>query len=104
MFNYFKKHYDPSTIVSYCDYSKFGGGVYEILGFNLYRDSTPSRHWYKNGIHVTDNLLRQHGFDQLFKTSFGNGTSNEQLMIDHHFLSIWDCGQKTYVWAKKEEP
>jgi hypothetical protein len=48
--------------------------------------------------HITDNLLRQRGFDQLFGTNFGKGTNNEQLMLDHKFIEIYDAGQATYVW------
>ena len=103
LFHYFIKHYNPSNIISYCDASKFTGEVYKKLGFVLYRDSIPSKHWYKNSIHITDNLLRQRGFDQLFKTDYGKGTSNDDLMKQHKFLTLWDCGQKTYTWTKKEE-
>ena len=69
----------------------------------------PSRHWYyvgpaKNGegirLHITDNLLRQRGFDQLFHTSYGKGTSNEELMIARGYLPIYDCGQGVYIWRK----
>lgn len=50
----------------------------------------------KSKKHITDNLLRQQGFDRLFGTSYGKGTSNEQLMLDAGFLEIYDCGQKKW--------
>lgn len=53
----------------------------------------------KTGKHITDNLLRQRGFDQLFGTSYGKGTSNEQLMLDNGFVVVYDAGQATYVWT-----
>ena len=52
--------------------------------------------------HITDNLLRQRGFDQLFETNYGKGTSNEELMIMHGFIEVYDCGQLTYVWNNKD--
>ena len=73
--------------------------MYEKLGFKKVRTSGVAKHWYnlKTKEHITDNLLRQRGFDQLFKTNFGKGTSNEVLMLKTGFVEIYDCGQATYV-------
>lgn len=88
-----------ATIVSYCDLSKFDGKIYEKLGFKIISRNQPSKHWInlKTGQHITDNLLRQKGFDQLFKTNYGKGTSNEQLMLENDFVEVYDCGQLTFV-------
>jgi hypothetical protein len=103
MFNYFIKKYNPNNIISYCDNSKFSGNVYEQLGFIL-KDSKviPSKHWYncKTQIHVTDNFLRQRGFDQLFNTNYGKGIDNHELMRENGFVEIYDSGQITYEWKK----
>lgn len=98
----FIRLYDPESIVSYCDLSKFSGKTYIDLGFKRGRKAGPSCHWYniKTKQHITDNLLRQRGFDQLFGTSYGKGTSNEQLMLDAGFCQVYDCGQATYIWRK----
>ena len=102
LFRYFVKNYNPESIVSYCDLSKFTGNTYEKLGFNRVGASI-SKHWVsmKNGKHITDNLLRQHGFDQLLGAEYGyygKGTSNEELMLKHNFVVVYDAGQATYVW------
>ena len=46
------------------------------------KNITPSKHWYhlNSKRHITDNLLRQRGYDQLFNTNYGKGTNNEELM------------------------
>lgn len=100
LFTYFIRHYSPASIISYCDLSKFKGDVYTKLGFNLQSVSNPSLHWYniKTKQHITDNLLRQRGFDQLFGTNYGKGVSNEKLMLEHNFVKIYDAGQATYIW------
>lgn len=100
LFKYFINNYNPQSIISYCDNSKFKGDVYERLGFNLKNYGKPTKHWYnpKTTIHITDNLLRQRGFDQLFKTNYGKGTSNEELMLIHEFVEIYDAGQSVWVW------
>ena len=51
-------------------------------------------------MHITDNLLRQQGFDRLLGDIFGTygkGTSNEELMLEHGFVEIYDCGQAVYI-------
>ena len=98
LFKYFIKKYNPSSIISYCDTSKFSGDTYIKLGFHLESVSI-GKHWYHpvEKIHITDNLLRQRGFDQLFGTNYGKGTSNEELMLQHGFVEIYDCGQSKYV-------
>lgn len=102
LFKHFVNMYNPQSIISYCDNSKFLGDVYTKLGFLCVDHGIPTRHWYgiNNGKHITDNLLRQRGFDQLFGTDYGKGTSNEQLMIEHGFVEIYDCGQSCYIWKK----
>lgn len=95
----FKKENRPESVISYCDLSKFSGDVYDKLGFSLLRCSNPTKHWWDGKRHITDNLLRQRGFDQLFGADYGKGTSNEELMLEHGFLPVYDCGQATYVWC-----
>ena len=101
IFKYFVKNYE-GNIISYCDISKFSGKVYEDLGFALLRQTAPTRHWYnvKTKTHITDALLRQRGYDQLFNAHYGKGTSNEQLMFDNGFLDVFDCGQKVFTFDR----
>ncbi len=99
LLNYFEEKVKPKSIISYCDLSKFNGDVYEKLGFKLKEQTEPAKHWYnfKTKRHITDNLLRQRGFDQLHKANFGKGTSNEKLMLEHGYVEIYDCGQLVFV-------
>lgn len=99
IWTYFLKKYEPKSVVSYCDMAKFDGEIYHKLGFKEKNRPQPSKHWYnlKTKQHITDNLLRQKGFDQLFGTNYGKGTSNEELMKQNGFVEIYDCGQVTYV-------
>ena len=100
LFKYFITSYQPISIISYCDDSKFVGNVYSKLGFTKLGLAKPSKHWYsiKTKQHITDNLLRQRGFDQLFGTHYGRGTNNEELIINNGFYPVYDCGQSTYVF------
>ena len=102
LFKHFIDKYKPTNIISYCDFSKFNGKVYNRLGFIRIGKITPSKHWSKGIQHITDNLLRQRGYDQLFNTSYGKGTSNEQLMLENGWLPIYDCGQLTFSWKSNK--
>lgn len=106
IFNYFLKTYKPESIISYCDDSKFTGNIYSILGFVKGKEAIPSLHWYNptSRSHITDNLLRKQGFDRLvgryIGESFGKNTDNSELMIEHGFVEIYDCGQSSYIYKK----
>jgi hypothetical protein len=102
LFTHFLIDYRPNSVISYCDNSKFNGNVYKILGFKLLDYGKPSKHWYnmKTKQHITDNLLRQRGFDQLFGTDYGKGTSNKELMIQNGFVEIYDSGQSSFLYKK----
>ena len=97
--HYFEEKVNPKSIISYCDISKFNGEIYEKLGFTLADKTSPTRHWYnpKTKRHITDNLLRQQGFDRLHGANFGKGTSNEELMREYGYVEIYDCGQLVFV-------
>ena len=98
MFKYFVSDCNPKNVISYCDRSKFIGSVYQELDMTLLYNTPPAKVWSKGHKRVTDNLLRQRGFDQLFGTNYGKGTSNEQLMLEHGWLPVYDCGQAVYAW------
>lgn len=101
LFKYFIDTYKPSSIISYCDRSKFSGDTYLELGFKLLKEGKPSRHWYniKTGKHITSNLLRQRGVDQLLGTNYGKGKSNTEAVIENDFVPIFDCGQDSYIYC-----
>lgn len=106
LFKHFVGSYDPQSIISYCDLSKFTGDVYPRLGFK-FKSYSIGKHWYniKTKKHITNNLLIQRGFDQLLGKEYGcygKGTPNEELMLQHGFVEIYDAGQATYIWKKKK--
>lgn len=102
LFKFFIDNYSPQSIISYCDKSKFKGDVYNKLGFTLQKEEVPTKHWYnpKTGQHITDNLLLQLGFDNIFGTNYGKNANNEELIINEGFVPIYDCGQDVYVYVK----
>ena len=98
LFHFATHEYGLHSIISYCDRSKFTGTVYEKMGMKFKRITPPQEIWSKSTQHITANLLRARGYDQLFKTNYGKGTSNEELMLQNGWLPVYDCGQKVYVF------
>ena len=98
LFKYVVNVYELDSILSYCDISKFDGSVYEKLGMKYHHATPPQEIWSKRSDKITANLLRQRGFDQLFGTNYGKGTDNNELMIEHGWLPVYDCGQKVFVY------
>lgn len=98
LWKYFLKNYAPESVISYCDRSKFEGSVYSRLGMILDHVTEPNKVWSKGSKSVTNNLLLQRGYDQIFHTDYGKGTSNEELMIENGWLPVYDCGQSVYVY------
>ena len=68
------------------------------MGMTHVRDTQPQMIWSKENKKVTSNLLRARGYDQLFGTNYGKGTSNEVLMIENGWLPVFDCGQRVYEY------
>ncbi len=107
LFHYATSVLGINSIISYCDRSKFSGRVYLSMGMTLLRESDPHEIWSKGSAKITGSLLRQRGYDQLFGTNYGKGTSNEKLMLESGWLPVYDCGQFVYTYgppkANKEE-
>ena len=104
LFKAFTELYNPESIISYCDRSKFSGDIYNRLGFKLKGKLQPSKHWYNPATkrHITNSLLLQRGFSQLHGDHHyelaNKGESNTELMLNAGYLEVYDCGQATYIW------
>jgi len=101
LFSAFTKQHPDASIVSYCDSAKFQGAVYAQIGMHLDHITPPAKVWSKGTEYVRDTYLRQRGYDQIFKTNYGKGTSNEELMLENGWLPVYDCGQKVFTFNIK---
>ena len=103
LFKYCVTKYSLDNIISYCDKAKFTGKVYEQIGMQYQYTSTPNVHWSKGHDHISGSLLRQRGYDQLFNTNYGKGTSNDELMLQAGWLPVYDCGQAVYTYKSQSQ-
>ena len=103
LFKFATNQLELDNIISYCDVAKFNGNVYEKIGMNLIRETKPNIVWSKEDKKITSNLLRQRGYDQLFKTNYGKGSDNEMLMIANGWVPVPDCDQKVFSYNSNDK-
>ena len=94
LFKNFIKQYNPTSIISYCDLSKFTGDVYEHIGFAPSKRKISQIIWFnkENGKHFLQSSLMKIGADRLTGNDCGKGSSNEEVAIKAGYKSIYSCG------------
>ena len=85
LWNFFLKKYNPKSVLSYCDYSKFNGNSYLKLGFKKSRLNKPGFVWY-------DEKNRSIHWRNPYK----------HKEYSKKFIKVWDCGQLVFVWNKEK--
>lgn len=101
LFCAFVREHNPSSVMSFANMDISNGNVYEKMGFSFVRYTSPSYQWVKlndPSEHYSWNLVKQMGFDKLFGTNYGKGTSNTALMLENGFVRVFNSGNKVYVW------
>ena len=83
LWKYFLKKFNPNSILSYCDFSKFNGNSYLKLGFKLKQLNKPGFVW----------------FDEKSKQIFLR-SPNKHQEYKNKYLKIYDAGQLVFVWNK----
>lgn len=99
MFKQFINDYKPSSIVSYCDISKFNGGVYSRLGFKTTIDSItdPNYVWADK----RNNMLPRYRTMKHKLLEQGLGTpdmTENQIMESLGYFKVYDCGNLKFIW------
>jgi hypothetical protein len=105
IFSYFIKTYNPTSILTYSDISKFTGNVYTRLGFKpIQPDSitNPNYMWIekKNNIALTRYQTQK---KKLLELGLGTADQSEtEIMESNDFLKVYDCGNLRLEWVKSE--
>ena len=102
LLDYFIKNYQPESIISYCNLDKFIGNVYTDIGFKLLRNVEPQIMWCNKDMkHFTNASLNWIGADKMIGTNYGKGTDNEEIVIKHGYVPIYNCGLAVYELKRK---
>ena len=83
LWSYFVKTFQPKSVISYCDFSKFTGNSYLKLGFKKERLNKPGFVWW----------------DKESNQVFGRTPSKHKEMKEK-YIKIYDAGQLVFVWNK----
>ena len=84
LWKYFIKNFQPKSVISYCDFSKFTGDSYLKLGFKKERLNKPGFVWWDKNLNVT----------------YPRSPWKHNEMKEKGYLKIYDAGQLVFVWNK----
>ena len=100
----FIKDYNPNSIITYTDISKFNGNVYTKLGFKPIQPNSITEPNYVWISQETDLLLPRYKTQkhQLIEQGLGTEEQTEiEIMHNHSFIQIYDCGNIRLEWIRK---
>ncbi|MBR1453182.1 MAG: hypothetical protein IJ593_00835 [Lachnospiraceae bacterium] len=100
MFKYFISKYNPNSVITYCNLSKFNGSVYKKIGFTLDKITKPNYVWVKPDSNkvLTRYKTMKH---KLIEKGLGTEDQTEdEIMENLGYLKIYDCGNVVYIWNK----
>jgi hypothetical protein len=104
MFSYFLKQYNPTSIITYSDISKFTGNCYTKIGFKPIQPNPitePNYVWVsadKNTVLSRYQTQKQRLIDE------GLGTEDQtedNIMSMLNFLKVYDSGNIRLEWIKE---
>ena len=104
LFKYFVREYNPKSVITYCDISKFTGNVYTRLGFNARQEkpiTEPNYVWVGN--HNSDVITSyQTQRSGLIRHGYGTEDQTEdEIMHNLGYLKVFDCGNLVLVWTRE---
>lgn len=99
LFKYFLNKYNPKSIISYCDVSKFTGDVYEKLGFTLVEYTQPNYVWTNYVNTFPRYLTQKHKLKEMFN-DLSDDYTEDSAMMSHGYVKIYDCGNAKYEFKR----
>lgn len=98
MFKAFLQEYKPTSIISYCDLSKFQGSMYSRLGFSFSHTSEPNYVYLKGNKMLSRYQAQKHKLGAVLG-KFDPNISESQNMFANGYKRYWDCGTAVYVYS-----
>jgi very-short-patch-repair endonuclease len=98
MFSYFKKTYNPTSIITYSDITKFTGNCYLKLGFKVESITEPNYVWVEDS---TNKVLPRYQTQKhkLIKAGLGEETQTEdEIMNSLGYLKVYNSGNIKLYW------
>lgn len=98
LLNAFKKKYNPDSILSYVDFSKFSGRGYEAVGF-IQEEITKPGYFYLDGFNneISRYEAQPKKLNQIAGTT---GRSESEFRDEYKWLQIYNSGNLKMIWRK----
>lgn len=106
LFSHFIKNYNPKSIITYSDISKFTGNVYTRIGFKPIQPkpiTKPNYVWYNenNNTILTRYQTQKH---KLIELELGTENQTElEIMQNNNYIQLFDCGNIKLEWLKDND-
>lgn len=94
LFKHFIKNINPQNIISYSNFAKTRGTVYEVLGFQNLGLTSPNYVWIKSLKALSRYQCQKH----LLKDFKHLGNTEDEIMHNRGYLKCYDCGSYKWVW------
>lgn len=101
LFKHFVEVYHPHIVISYSDFARSKGTLYQTLGFKFDHISDPSYVWvdlatnmYYHRSDCQKNNLRNFFHDKTIDIT----RTEREIMVEHGFVQVFDCGVKKWIW------
>ena len=104
LLKYFKDNYNPKSIITYCNASKFTGNVYTRLGFKLGQNTItePGYVWVNSCGKVVKRYSSMK--QKLVDAGLGEPEQTEdEIMQNLGYIKIYDSGNFVFTWNNQEE-
>lgn len=102
LFKHFIKENNPSSIISYCDISKFDGHVYPRLGFKVTLSDITEPNYMWVDSHTNIALPRYKTMKhKLLAAGLGTPDMTENdIMESLGYTKVYDCGNLRFTWTR----
>lgn len=100
LLSYFEKNIntDKLDIISFSDRRFFDGKIYEMLGFEFIKNTSPSYIYWKNYQIKNRMSCQKHKLSKILE-KFDENMSEYENMKENGWRRVWDCGNTK--WIKK---
>jgi hypothetical protein len=96
LFKYFINNYEYTEIITYADYGRSNGNMYEKLGFTYSKNTDVNYWWIINKIRSNRyNWNKQ----KLIKLGYDKNKSGNEIMHELGYYRLFDCGSIKYIFT-----
>lgn len=106
LLKHFIKDYAPERIRSFSDRAHTSGGLYKTLGFKEITRSSAGYVWvsvFDDRAYHRVNAQKQNIKKFLQDDSIDLNKTEREIMIEHGFVQVYDCGTVTWEWKRERK-